>query len=196
MNARFFVVIGLLTTLTVQVVLADHGHEDLIVGITGDNQLAIHYDEFDHDHHLPPVYGPLLFGWQGNHPGFAHLEEDEPAEDFYTLETGVSVLLEVVALDEGLRIYSPGFGSEPGVGDTMVLGDEYLHAHAEWHIDSTIPGVDPTLYTYGVTFRLLDDGTTGYAPSENYTLTFVPEPGGLALLALGMTALWSQRRVC
>jgi len=57
-----------------------------------------------------------------------------------------------------------------------------------WHIDSTVPGVDPELNTYSATFRLLDQGTTGYLPTADYTLTFVPEPMSALLLTTALLA--------
>lgn len=170
---------------------ADDGHEhegDIAVGWTdfgvsgGPKYLAteFHYDE---EHTLPPIGGPVLWGWLGDEPGFDHLHEDMPDEDFYTLDPGAEVIFEVLAIDDGLNIWTPGFGETLTVGDTFVLGDEELHRHLGWHIDATIPGVDPELYTYSATFRLSDSGTTGYGISEAYTLTFVPEPA-TALLAL------------
>lgn len=184
--------IPILVAATSTTALADeHEHEDIIVGWTnggtpgGPATLAAEFAHWDEEHVLPPVSGPL-FGWQGDAPGFGHLEADEPDENFYTLADGVNVLFEVVALDPGLKVWTPGFGDILEVGETYSLGGDHLHGHMEWHIDSTVPGVDPETSTYGVTFRLLDAGTTGYGASADYTLTFVPEPTALGLLGVAL----------
>jgi hypothetical protein len=177
------------------VAMADHDHEDILVGWTdlgvpgGDAYLAIEFghdnEGFDEDHALPAVYGPLFYGWFGNQPGFAHLEEDEPDEDFYTLDEGVEVTAEIIAIDPGLRVYDAGL-TELFASDTVVLGDDHLHTHMHWHIDSNVPGVDPLTESYGVEFRLLDTGATGYLPTDAYRLNFIPEPGTIAGLALAL----------
>lgn len=86
--------------------------------------------------------------------------------------------------------------SEPIVpGDPTE--DPYGHIHARgW--TATAPG------TYQVTFRLVDLGTSGaggsafHSPSQDYTFTFtaIPEPGTVALVALGLIALagFARRR--
>lgn len=173
-----------------------HQHEgDIIVGWTdlglagGPRHLAMEYghenEEFDEVHGLPPVNGPFFFGWLGDEPGFEHLEEAEPDEDFYPLEPGTQVVFEVLSVDEGLNVWTPGFGQALGAGDSYVLGDEHLHGHFEWHIDATVPGVDPAQEAYAVTFRLTDSGATGYLPTGEYTLVFNPEPTAGLLLAAG-----------
>ena len=180
-----------------------HHEGDLIIGWTDLDAggsavaptLAVEFGEdhagFDEQHALSPVHGPL-WGWLGGEPGFEALETDEPDEHLFTLTPGADVMFEVVALDPGLNIWLPGFGGQLGVGDTHSLGGYDLHSHLAWHIDSTVPGVDPVLYTYSATFRLLDSGTTGYLPTGDYTLTFVPEPtSGLLLVT---TLLIFRRR--
>jgi len=171
-----------------------HEHEDMVVGITGGGQLTIEFEHFGEAHGLPPVNGPLLYGWSGDDPGFGHLEAAEPGEDFYTLQAGVDVLVEIVAIDAGLHVYAPGYTSELGVGDSASLGAETLHSHLGWFINANDPGVDPDLYDYSVTFRLNDGGTTGYATSGDYTLTFVPEPSSVLLMVLGGGLALLRRR--
>lgn len=194
--------IGIVTALVLAAPLAfaggGHEHDDIIVGWTdlgvagGPKYVAteFHYDE---EHALPPVDGPLLWGWLGDEPGFGHLHEAEPDEDFYPLEPGAQIVLEVLALDTGLNVWTPGFGDTLEVGDTYLLGDEELHSHLEWHIDSTVSGVDPELHTYSLSFRLTDSGTTGYGASDAHTLTFVPEPATAILAVVGLCILRRRR---
>ncbi len=50
--------------------------------------------------------------------------------------------------------------------------------------------------TFTATFKALDFGTTGFSPSDNYTMTFVttPEPATMSLLGIGARALLRKRR--
>ncbi len=172
----------------------DHEHEDILVARTAADNLVAHFghdnEGFAEEHSLAPVSGGLLEGWLGDAPGFGHMEEDHADEDLYMLAEGAEVYFEIIALDEGLRVFTPGFGSELMAGDTHLLGDEHLHAHLEWFIDATVPGVDPENNSYGVTFRFTDGSTApGYGPSPSYTLSFVPEPTAAVCAALGLLVL-------
>lgn len=184
---RTFVLLTCVGAWWVSATLAatQHHEGDIIVGWTDDDgaeapiapTLAAEF-EFDVVQDLPPV-DSFIHGWSDNEPGFDVLDADEPDEHFYMLQAGVQVYFEVIALTPGLRLYQPGFAGELCVGDQFLLGGADAHEHPIWHIDSTMPGVDPTLNHYDVTFRLLDQGTTGYQPSAAYTLLFVPEPTAL-----------------
>jgi hypothetical protein len=168
-----------------------HHEGDIVVGRTGAGQLTVEFDEFDHVVELPPVSG-LLNGWAGEEPGFDHLEADEPSEDFYVLEAGVSVVFEVVSFD-------PAFRGDPltddlhNPGDQGVLGDELFHEHIDWFIDRDDPAFDPLQTVWEAQFKLVDTGTTNYADSQTYTLKFAPEPGTMSLLAFGGVFLFRRR---
>lgn len=166
----------------------DHDHEDLVVGQTGAGQLAIEFAHFDETHVLPPVSG-LVNGWCGDHPGFAHLHEDEPAEDFFTLPDGVEVTLEIVTIDAGLTL-NPLTDALDAPGETLVLGGDHLHTHVDFCIDES---ATPELQNYSVTFRLLDTGTTGLSASANYELSFVPEPTALSMLGVALLGFLRRR---
>ncbi|MCP4592162.1 MAG: PEP-CTERM sorting domain-containing protein [bacterium] len=177
------------------VALADHAHEDIIVGHTSGGQLAVEFAHFAEEHVLALIGGPGLFGWLGDHPGFAHLEEDEPAEDLYTLAPGAEIWFEVVAFDNAFQAWGPGFtGPCSAAGDQALLGDEELHEHMNWHVDSADPLFEPLDTPWEAQFRLIDNGTTGYADSPVYTLSFVPEPGTASLLIIGAVGVLRRRR--
>ena len=86
---------------------------------------------------LPPVDGPLLFGWADNDPGLDHLEADEPEHDLYVLQIGAQIRIECVSIDPAFKVRSSNLAEmidEPG--DGLDVGDHELHEHLVWHIDS------------------------------------------------------------
>jgi len=163
---------------------------DLIVGRDGAGKLKIEFD-FTAATSLMPVSG-VLNGWSDADPGFEALKTDEPGEDFFTLQTGASIVFEVISFQPAFKAYSPGFATVlDGPGDTWTIGGSNLHEHPTWHIDSDDPGFVPSQTEWQGTFRLVDQGNTGYDPSDPYTIRFtsvppVPSlsPWGVALLAL------------
>jgi hypothetical protein len=170
----------------------DHEHEDIIIGHKSSGQLAAEF-EWDEVHELPAVSN-LLNGWFGDEPGFAALEADEPAEDFFVLEPGASIWLEVVDFD-------PAFYGNPltdalhAPGEQVLLGDHATHEHVDWFIDADDPAYDPIQDVWEADFKLVDTGATSYTASEVYTLRFtVPEPGTLLLAAFGGVAVLLRRR--
>lgn len=172
----------------------DHHHEgDIVVGRTGANVLSVEFD-FDEPTVLAPVSG-LLNGWAGDEPGFDHLEADEPAEDFYMLAPGASVVFELLSIDPAL-VGNPLTDPLDSPGDSFVLGDHELHQHIDWLIDADSPSFNPAQTEWSVMFRLSDAGATGYGDSEIYTWRFtnVPEPATAALLLAGAVALVRRRR--
>jgi hypothetical protein len=197
-------IVALIVGLTAMTALAQHQHEgDFIVGVTGVDKasattLAFEApEEVEHgdDILLSPVSG-LLNGWTGTDPGFEHLEADEPAEDFYQLLSGASIRLEIISIDPGLKVWESGLGTlADAAGESILLGDEELHSHATWHLDSDVLGAGWT-GTLSGTFKLVDTGSTGYSDSEQFTMHFtnVPEPATLGLLALGGAAMIARRR--
>jgi hypothetical protein len=171
----------------------DHEHGDITVGHSGAGVLAVEYD-FDEPTILESVNG-LLNGWAGDEPGFAHLEADEPAEDFFTLADGANIVFEIVSIDDAL-IGNPLTDGLNAPGEQLVLGDYELHQHVDWLIDSDDPDFDPLQTVWTVEFKLLDTGTTNYGESSTYTwdLTNVPEPATGMLMLLGCAALRRRRR--
>lgn len=191
MNTRIAVLFGAVLALSVSA-MAQHAHEDMVVGRSAAGQLMIEFDDFGEEHMLGAISG-VINGWLGDDPGFDHLEADEPLEDFYTLEDGAAIWFEVVSFDAGFQIWGPGFtGPFLNAGEDVYLGDDHLHEHVEFHINSDAPSFDLSNSPWEATFKLVDKGTTGYSDSPNYTLTFIPEPGSLVLL--GLAALTVLRR--
>ena len=79
-------------------------------------------------------------------------------------------------------------------GEQVLLGDDHLHEHVTFHIDSDDPEFEMSASPWEATFRLVDLGTTGYAVSAPFTMTFVPEPATGLLLALGAVMAVRRRR--
>lgn len=171
----------------------DHGKKEeleLHVGRTAGGQLAVEFAS-DEPIQLQPVSG-LLDGWGGDVPGLGSLAKDEPAEDLFTLATGASVALQVVSFDPAFRGITPGFASVfQNPGDTWLIGGPEFDEHPFWHINSSDPSFDADQTVWQATFRFIDMGTTGYAPSDQLALQFtnVPEPGTWLLLAIGCMAI-------
>lgn len=175
--------------------LAGDGHKegDINIGVTSGGQILVEWGGADVE--LPELSGPL-FGYGLDEPGFFTIEADEPGKDLFVLGDGANIVLEVLSLDAALQGWRPGFaGTFENPGDTWNIGLSPFDTHPFWHIDSTDPNfVSPPGQTeWSATFRLLDIGSTGYAPSEPITVTFTPEPGTLGLLALGAVAVIRRR---
>ncbi len=67
----------------------------------------------------------------------------------------------------------------------------YFHNHTEFLVLASGTGE-----TFTATFKLLDNGTTNFADSTEYTLTFttIPEPTTLTLLGAGLLSVLRSRR--
>ena len=157
----------------------EHGHGDLEVGKTAGNQIAVEFD-FDDAFEVPPVDGPLLFGCALDDPGFMSIDEDEPDEGLFTLPNGTEIVFELVAIDPGLVIYSPGFADVIDTpGETFSLGTVPFDVHPTWQIEDTAPGFPDG--AYGFTFRLFDPSGT-CDPTDDLTATVAcAEPGACCL---------------
>jgi len=152
----------------------DDGHVDLIIGSTepGGGALVMDYD-FD----VPfEVFESTSIGgftlWSGTDPGFAQAETDEPVEGVYALEDGVTVSLEVTALDAGTQ-FRFGDVTIDEVGERVALGTvPDLHGHGEWQV--TLPeGVATGDYPFS--FRVVAD--QAYDASEPETAFLTPVDG-------------------
>ena len=150
-------------------------HVDIAIASdeSGGGSLAADYD-FDEP---IEVFESAMIGgftlWSGADPGFEMLESDEPDEGFYALEDGVTVSLEIVALDPAAQFK---FGEvtldEPG--DSVVLGTTpELHGHGEWQL--VLPeGVDTG--SYELSFRFTTTSAQ-YSASPSATVTITPTEG-------------------
>lgn len=173
----------------------EHGHKegDINIGIDSGGQIVVEWS--GELVGLPELAGPL-FGFGLDEPGFFSIQEDEPDEDIFVLGAGANIVLEVLSFDDALQGWRPGFaGVFDDLGETWDIGGAPFDTHPFWHIDATDPlfVAPPGQTEWTAVFRLLDTGSTGYAPSGPVTVTFTPEPGTLGLLALGAMALMRRR---
>lgn len=152
----------------------DHGDADLIVGSTGPGGGSL---VMDYDFGEPfEVFEGMSSGgftlWSGADPGFEQAESDEPDEGVYALADGVTISLEVTALEAGTQ-FRFGDVIVDEVGESVVLGTvPDFHGHGEWQL--TLPdGVETGDYPFS--FRFVADGT--YAPSEPVTAFLTPVAG-------------------
>ncbi|MDG2305499.1 MAG: hypothetical protein P8R42_12800 [Candidatus Binatia bacterium] len=153
---------------------ADDGHVDLIIGATEPGGGAL---VMDYDFGLPfevfestSISGFTL--WSGTGPGFAQAETDEPDEGVYALADGVTVSLEVTALEAGTQ-FRFGDVTVNEVGERVALGTvPDLHGHGEWQV--TLPeGVETGDYPFS--FRFVAD--SAYDASEPETAFLTPVEG-------------------
>ncbi len=125
-----------------------------------------------------PALGPgePIIGWLDNDPGFSGLPIPLPAEDAYLLQFGANLWLELVAIDPGLRVWSPVLSHAIDTpGQRLWLGPFNLHTHLNWHADAARLGSNFT-GLLSLAFRIVDTGATGYAPSAAVVLTFEVVP--------------------
>lgn len=167
---------------------------DVEVGIDAGGRLAVAPFDFGTTI-LDPVDPGNPFGLQGfagENPGWA--AEGAP-EGLNALEDGSNIAIEILSLSSALRMFDPDAGlAEIHAGEQWVAGGPEFDAHPLWLIDNSDPAFNPNQGDWPCTFRLVDLGTTGYQPSEVYTLNFgIPEPGTALLLIPGML-LYSLRR--
>ncbi|MGB0716220.1 MAG: hypothetical protein ACPGXK_10100 [Phycisphaerae bacterium] len=159
----------------------EHGHGgDVEVGVNAANAIELEFDA-DVAAELPPVNGPLLFGCSLDDPGFFAIEEDEPEEGLFAIPAGVEIVFTLVSLDPGLRIFSPGFGTElTSPGDSFSLGAVPFDTHPTWLIDETHPAFDEE-GVFSATFNLSAPGGE-VDPSENVTMLLgCAHPGACCL---------------
>jgi hypothetical protein len=170
--------------------LAQH-EGDVLVGHTAGGQLAIGGFPVEREIVLlPTVNGPLLFGWSDNEPGFDHVVTPDPPGDLFPLQSGAQIRLQVLAIDPAFRIIDEGFQVLDAPGESTLLGDSQLHAHLIWHINSQSVAFDRDQVIWQATLQLLDVGSTGYEPSEPFTMTFTNTPGVVpALGTWGLIAM-------
>lgn len=145
---------------------------DVVVGRTSAGRLRI--GGFIPDQNivvLPPVSG-LFNGWSDNNPGFDRLVTSEPENDFHTLQSGVQVRIEVVSVDPAFMAVSSSLVIIDDPGERILLGGSTLHAHLTWLINSNEPDFDPLKVLWRANFRLVDTGSTSYAPSDPFTFYF------------------------
>ena len=89
---------------------------------------------------------------------------------------------------DGDQTFFPQLWMDDKYNENGSLGAWGLHHHVLYVVDGT--GVDIG-ETFFATLRAVDNGTTGFASSEAYTLRFetIPEPASFLLMALGSIGL-------
>lgn len=176
-----------------------HGHgDDFIIGRTGVSPFQIMI-EADPDVMSGEEHVPLPLGegaYEGlfaiNDPGWIGLEEDEPDEDFYMLQTGHQVSLKRISFDDGFSMFDATAGQIlENNNDTYLFPlttEGMIHSHL------IFAGDGPEGTVWQATFQLVDPSGL-HAASAPFTVSFeaVPEPATLALLALGSLALLRRR---
>lgn len=148
-------------------------------------------------------------GWFSDEPGFANFEVDEADEGLFVVPDGTVVAFELVSASPAFTVYDLTFDNIVAPGSNVELGAVLRDAqgnvtqgfddHPWWTIDTTSQDYDENVFSYDLTFRLIDirdDGVTPLAATDDITVTFtrVPTPGTAALLGLAGLASTRRRR--
>lgn len=181
-------------TLTATAAQADFA-TDFGVGVNSTGQLVVEFN-FGSIEPLPAATAPGFNGWISDAPGFANFPAPEPEEDINVLGSGAEIAFQLISTSgNGFEVYDPFFTSVLAPGDTFSFGGAVFDDHPFWTVNADSAAFDPSVFSYDVTFRLIDLGATGYAATEDITVTFtrVPTPAVAALL-LGAAPLVRRRR--
>jgi len=111
-------------------------------------------------------------GWSDIEPGFDHVVDDQPTLDFFALQSGCQIRLELIQSDPAFKAITQTFQVIDMPGERALLGDAMLHTHLTWLIDADDPGFDPLKVLWRSTYKLVDTGATGYAESAPVTFYF------------------------
>ncbi len=167
--------------------LAESQHStDMIVAVDNNDQLTIAEGvtgfNFSKPILLDPVSSGFLEGWSNVNPGFERLFVSQPENGVFVLASGANIRMNILAVDPveptGLKVFQQGFTAlADAVGESITLGGSTLHHHPTWVIESRegspYNGVGSDFQgALDLTFQLTDVGSTGYAASSPYTLTF------------------------
>lgn len=174
-----------------------HHGEDGIVGVSGSGMLAIEMD-LDEVYEFEELFSDgSLNGWISDAPGFTALDEDEPDEDFYMLGAGADIHFQLVGTsDPAMEVYNPFFDVPAMVsGESFAFGTGDFDTHPFWFLNTDAPSFDPADGVWSVDFRVIDQGSTGYADSEVFTIQFaIPSPSGAGVLAMAGLVATRRRR--
>lgn len=158
---------------------AQHADWEIASTAPGGGQLAV---EYDFDTVVGLDYDPTLSGLLGasaytsTDPGFDTIEADEPLEGLFRLPPGVTVTVEITAIDAGkVAVFfpSPAPTLLDSVGDTYVLGTQDaappndIHHHGEMRLILALPSTEPGEGSFS--FRLTTS-TPGFTSSQTYTV--------------------------
>lgn len=185
---------------------------DFGVAWDGQGQLAV---EFNFDS-IEPISNFVtgggangtFTGWFSDAPGFANFEEDEADEGLFVVPDGTVVGFELISASPAFTVYDLTFDNVVAPGTNIELGSVQRDTltgdvvsgfddHPWWTVDVTDPAFDANVFSYDLTFRLIDlrsDGVTPLAATDDITVTFtlIPAPGAAA--ALGLAGLAGLRR--
>ncbi len=180
----------------------EHG-EDFEVGLDPvANKIVVEFDAGNFPFALPPSEFPLLSGFALDDPGFLSLHADEAVPGvFEPLPPGTTVALKLLSTSSpAFKMWNPAGPGEPGfqiIGDNLwMIGAPSFDEHPVWHIDDLTPGYNPADAPWSATFQLvhvLPGNVPGVSASDPITVTFVPEPAGAILFALGLFLLRRPR---
>ena len=147
---------------------------------------------------LPVSQNAFFPGWMSIEPAFRSYDPGVDvgidSTDFGQAGDGADIYLTLLSADVGLHFALLG-GADFQENIPLLLdnGNSPFDQHVHLHIDNTIlPNYDGT--PLSATFRYSDGGSTGYAASESFTITFVPEPFSAGLLGLGSLVFLRHRR--
>lgn len=145
---------------------------DVVVGRTLAGQLRIGGFLPDENIVVLPAVSGLFNGWSDNNPGFDRLVTSEPENDFYTMQSGVQVRIEVVGVDPAFQAITSTLQVIESPGQRALLGGSGLHTHLTWLVNSNHAMFDPVKVLWRATFKLVDTGSTAYTESEPFTFYF------------------------
>lgn len=195
------IVIGVLACAGAIPAFAGTVHEeDFVVGVNpATGTLAVLFEEDEFPFPLPPSPEPALLGFALDDPGFRSAEPPDVAPgSFELLAPATQVRFEFISVSSpDLKLWD---GLAPGLlpidaanpWEISPVGGDF-DTHPWFHIDTTDPAYSPANGPWLLTFRLADTRVAGgYAPSPAITVSFIPEPAALALLAVA--ALAARRR--
>ena len=101
----------------------------------------------------------------GDSPGFNNLQTENPAQPIYKLPDGVTVSIEVTAVDEGASLGISGMSLDTAGEIGLVNTTPELHNHPEWTLVAP-GGTHPE--DKHITYRLL---ANGFVASDEITVT-------------------------
>ncbi|MEM9066413.1 MAG: hypothetical protein AAGB51_13090 [Planctomycetota bacterium] len=168
---------------------------DFGVGVSSGGQLVVEFN-FASVEPIPEATAPGFNGWVSDEPGFANFEEAEPDEDIFVMGANADIYFELISTTgDGFEVYDPFFSGPMANGDTFALGGSSFDEHPFWTVNADSPDFDASVFSYDVTFRLIDLGSTGYTATENITVTFtrVPAPAAAGLLLAGAPLVRRRR---
>jgi len=104
--------------------------------------------------------------YSGGDPGFKEAAADEATATLFALPDGVTVSLQVIAIDSALSMIFDN-GTLNAAGQTLELGTTPgIHADLQWQL--TLPGGAPIGGTHNVTLKLTTT-TDGFTDSAEFT---------------------------